>query len=99
VRITYSLWDASRGEEIAGGTLDGSASDLFELQDRLVAKVSEAQSVPITGRTLPPSGLASPEEQEQYLKAVGLLQHYNTKSAVDEAVAILEKLRVRATKS
>jgi serine/threonine-protein kinase len=99
VRITYSLWDVGRGTEISGGTLDGSASDLFELQDRLVARVSEAQSAPMTGRTPPPSGLGSAENQERYLKAVGLLQHYNTKASVDEAVAILESLSREAPES
>ncbi len=99
VRITYSLWNAARGEELAGGTLDGSASDLFELQDRLVAKLSEAQAMPMTGRTPPASGLVSPGAQERYLKAVGLLQHYNTQASVDEAVAILEPLSREAPNS
>ena len=99
VRITYSLWDARRGIEIAGGTLDGSASDLFELQDRLVARVSAAQATPMSARALPEPGLDSAGQQEQYLKAVGLLQHYNTKASVDEAVAILEPLSREAPKS
>ncbi|HET9793244.1 MAG TPA: protein kinase [Thermoanaerobaculia bacterium] len=98
VRITYSLWDARRGVELAGGTLDGTAADLFELQDRLVARVSAAQATPMTGR-IPEPGLDSGDEQERYLKAVGLLQHYNTKASVDEAVAILEPLSRDAPKS
>ena len=99
VRITYSLWDVGRKSEISGGTLDGSASDLFELQDRLVARLSDAESLPATGRTPPASGLASADDQEGYLKAVGLLQHYNTRTAVDEAAAILERLSVAAPRS
>ena len=99
IRITYSLWDVGRGTEISGGTLDGSAADLFDLQDRLVARVSEAESLPMTGPTPPAAGLASAEDQSRYLKAVGLLQHYNTKSSVDEATAILESLSRSATRS
>ena len=99
LRITYSLWDVGRGIEITGGTLDGSASDLFDLQDRLVARVSSAESLPMTGPTPPAAGLASGDEQARYLKAVGLLQHYNTKSSVDEATAILEALSREAPRS
>ncbi len=99
VRITYSLWDVGRGTEISGGTLDGSASDLFDLQDRLVARVSSAESLPMTGPTPPAAGLASGDEQARYLKAVGLLQHYNTKASVDEATAILESLSREAPRS
>ncbi len=99
VRITYSLWDVARGAEISGGTLDGSASDLFDLQDRLVARVSEAESLPMTGPTPPAAGLPSGGDQARYLKAVGLLQHYNTRSSVDEATAILESLSREATRS
>ena len=99
VRITYSIWDVGRGAELAGGTLDGAASDLFELQDRLVARVSEKESLPMSGRTLPPSGLASGDEQERYLKAVGLLQRYNTRASVDEALGLLETLSRQAQRS
>ncbi len=98
VRITYSLFDAARGVELAGGTLDGTASDLFELQDRLVARVSEAEAMPVR-RAAAPTGLDTAGQQERYLKAVGLLQHYNTKASVDEAVAILEPLGTEAPRS
>ncbi|HET7451728.1 MAG TPA: tetratricopeptide repeat protein, partial [Thermoanaerobaculia bacterium] len=98
VRITYSLFDAARGVELSGGTLDGSASEIFDLQDRLVARVSEAESMPVR-RAAPPTGLEAAGQQERYLKAVGLLQHYNTKASVDEAVAILEPLANDAPRS
>jgi len=98
VRITYSLFDATRGVELAGGTLDGSTSDLFELQDRLVGRVSEAESVPVK-RPPAASGLDQPGQQERYLKAVGLLQHYNRKESVEEATRILEALSKEAPKS
>ena len=99
LRITYSLWDVGGAREISGGTLDGSAAELFELQDRLVARVSEAESLPMTGRTSPGPGLVSAENQENYLKAVGLLQHYNTKASVEESAAILESLAREAPRS
>ena len=99
VRITYSIWDVGRARELAGGTLDGPANDLFALQDRLVARVSEAESLPMIGRTMPASGLASGDEQERYLKAVGLLQHYNTKASVAEALGLLESLSREAPRS
>ena len=99
VRITYSLFDAARGVELSGGTLDGSASDLFELQDRLVARVSEAEAMPMKRAASPPTGLEAPGQQERYLKAVGLLQHYNTKASVDEAIGILEPLAKEAPRS
>jgi len=98
VRITYSLFDATRGVELAGGTLDGSTSDLFELQDRLVGRVSEAEAMPVK-RPPAASGLDQPGQQERYLKAVGLLQHYNKKDSVEEAVRILESLAKEAPKS
>ncbi|MGH9441021.1 MAG: protein kinase domain-containing protein [Thermoanaerobaculia bacterium] len=99
VRITYSLWDVRKRAELSGGTLDGSASDLFELQDRLVAKVSEAESIPAVRRVSAASGLPSGTDQERYLKAVGLLQHYNTRESVENATAILETLSQEAPRS
>ncbi|HEX9690402.1 MAG TPA: protein kinase [Thermoanaerobaculia bacterium] len=93
VRITYTVLNASDGVQVAGGDLDGSASDLFEIQDRLAERV--AGSLRLTSpprRTPQPTGLETASEQDRYLRAVGNLQRYDKAERIDEAIRLLEPL-------
>jgi serine/threonine protein kinase/tetratricopeptide (TPR) repeat protein len=100
VRITYTVWNVENQAQVAGGTLDGSAADLFDLQDQLVAQVSSALSLPASRRARPPSsGLETASQQERYLRAIGHLQHYNTPASVDAAVDLLKTLAVEVPAS
>jgi tetratricopeptide (TPR) repeat protein/TolB-like protein len=89
-RITYRLLDAN-GTQIAANTMDGS--EIFALQDRVAdSVVRDLRLRRGAQRTPTPSGLDTPAEQERYLEAIGLLQRYDRRDAVEKALRILQKL-------
>jgi eukaryotic-like serine/threonine-protein kinase len=93
VRITYSVLNAADGTQVAAGTLDGSASDLFEIQDRLTDRVASSLRLPTAPpRTPKPTGLETATDQDQYLRAIGNLQRYDKSERVAEATRLLEAL-------
>ena len=93
IRITYAVVNTATRESVTAGTIDGSASDLFLLQDRLVDSVSQALKVPRRApRTPRPAGLEGAGAQERYVQAIGYLQRYDRASAIDEAARLLEAL-------
>ncbi len=93
IRITYSIWNTQTRAQVAGGDVDGMATDLFAIQDRLTADVSRQLRLPTPSRrTPPPTGLATTRQQERYLEALGNLQRYDKPASVDAALALLEGL-------
>jgi serine/threonine-protein kinase len=92
VRITYRVVNVSNGAQIAANTVDGSASDLFALQDNLADVVARDLHFPAAR----PRSTVSPgldgEQQAKYLQAVGLLQRYDRRDAVERAVETLRGL-------
>ena len=92
VRITYSIWNTQTRRRLAGGDVDGTASDLFAIQDRLAADITRQLRLPAASRTPPPTGLATTREQERYLQALGNLQRYDKPASVDAALALLDEL-------
>jgi len=94
VRFTYSVWNVQTRRQVAGDTVDGSASDLFGLQDELAERVALALKLPRPARTTPTStGLETANQQERYVQALGHLQRYDKGASVDEAIRILETLQ------
>ena len=93
VRITYRVVNVRDGIQIAANSLDGSASDIFDLQDKLANSVAKDLLLPgVAPRKPTPSGLETASQQEAYLRAIGLLQRYDQKASVDQAVVILTTL-------
>ncbi len=93
VRITYSVFNTSDGVQIAASSLDGSASDLFEIQDRLAVQVAASLRLPSAPRIRSqPTGLETASEQSRYLQAIGNLQRYDKAERIDEAIRLLESL-------
>jgi serine/threonine-protein kinase len=89
-RIIYRLVDA-RGVQLAANTLDGS--EMFALQDRLAdGIVSDLRLRRGPRRTPTPSGLDTAALQERYLQAIGLLQRYDRRDRVEQALRLLEGL-------
>src|SRR5215831_5781019 len=75
VRFTYSVWNVQTRRQVAGDTVDGSASDLFGFQDELAERVALALKLPRPARTTPTStGLETANQQERYVQALGHLQ-------------------------
>ena len=93
VRISYSLFSTVDRVSLASDTMEGSASELFAVQDRLAERLVSALGLPSkTRRTPTPVGLDTASLQERYLKAIGSLQRYDRAASVDEAVSLLEAL-------
>src|SRR5262245_6021099 len=77
VRITYDLLDPERGEQIAGGNVDGSAVLPFELQDALAASVRAALG--IRESMLPEERPARPPDRgadERLTQALSYMQRF-----------------------
>lgn len=95
VRIAYSIWDVGNRAQVASGTVDGAASDLFGIQDRFAASVADGLKLKRSGaRTPTPTGLETAGAQEKYLQALGNLNRYDKQPSIDRAISILEKLVV-----
>jgi Serine/threonine protein kinase len=92
VRITYSVVNVQSGAQIAANTLDGSASDLFSLQDTLADTVAKDLHFPGARHRATLSPGLDANQQAHYLQAIGLLQRYDRRDTVDRAVEILRAL-------
>jgi serine/threonine-protein kinase len=93
IRITYSVMNMATGTPMTAGTLDGTASDLFLLQDRLAENILQALRVPRRSVQTPlPSVLEGASEQERYVQAIGHLQRYDQAGSIDAAARLLEEL-------
>jgi serine/threonine protein kinase/Flp pilus assembly protein TadD len=92
VRITYRVINASNGVQIAANTLDGSASDLFSLQDTLADVVARDLHFPGARRRQTLSSGLDADQQARYLQAIGLLQRYDRRDSVERALEILRGL-------
>jgi serine/threonine protein kinase/tetratricopeptide (TPR) repeat protein len=93
IRITYAVVNTVSRKSVTAGTLDGTASELFLLQDRLVEIVSQALKIPRRApRTPRPAGLEGAGAQERYVQAIGHLQRYDRPTSIDEAARLLEAL-------
>src|SRR5262249_38835832 len=68
------------------------AGSLFGAQDELAGEVLAALELAAPHPPADDSGLPRPEQQDRYLKALGLLQRYDQASSVDAAVTLLEGL-------
>ena len=91
VRITYRVVDVGSGRQLAANALDGPASDLFALQDTLADVVAKDLHLSGIRRKASSPGLDA-DQQARYLQAVGLLQRYDRRDSVEQALAILGPL-------
>ena len=89
-RISYALTDPASGRQLAAAVLTGTNEDIFDLQDELAERV--AKDLQLGTTTSQPLGPTSAEGQDDYLKALGLLQRYEDRASVERAVALLEEL-------
>jgi serine/threonine-protein kinase len=92
IRVSYTLSDPARGLVLHSDTLEGSDRDLLHLEDRLVASVSASLGEQVPDDHPSRSRRSDPSAHERYLRALGLLQRYESAASVDEAVTLLEQL-------
>ena len=93
VRITFAILDPETGTQIAGGGVDGSRLQAFELEDRLVAAARAALGIAADGsdagwRAQP----HDPAAQERFAQALSYLRRTDHEASLDGAVRILEGL-------
>ncbi len=89
LRIAYEIVDLAHGATHAGDLIEGSASDLFTIQDRLADSIAVSLQLgaPIF-RPAPDIGVS----QTRYLEALGHLRRYDSETDVDSAIKILGEL-------
>ena len=88
IRVTYTVVDASTGRRW-DDLVDGTASDLFSVQDQLAESVARNLDLGTSGvrPTLDPA-----VSQRRYLEAVGHLRRYDNPESLDTAINILKEL-------
>jgi serine/threonine protein kinase/tetratricopeptide (TPR) repeat protein len=94
LRIAYEIVDLAHGATHAGDLIEGSASDLFSIQDRLADSIAASLQLGAPAfRSTPPDTAIS---QTRYLEALGYLRRYDNESSVDSAIHILEELAAQS---
>lgn len=93
VRIVFALLDPERAVRIGGGSVDGSLTQPFELEDRLVGAVREALGFPASAdaegwRARP----RDPAAQERFAQAMAYLRRFDHEPSIDSAIKQLEGL-------
>jgi serine/threonine-protein kinase len=90
IRINYAVIDAQSRAELAADTVNGSSSELFDLQDKLVTKIAtflDPKAAPQRLPTLDPN-----VSQQRYLEALGHLRRYDSEESLNAAIGTLEEL-------
>jgi len=90
LRIAYEIVDLAKGTSHSGDLIEGSASDLFTIQDRLADSI--AASLQLGAPAFRPAAPDSSVSQTRYLEALGHLRRYDSEADVDSAIQILEEL-------
>jgi len=91
LRITTQLVNTADGAHLWAETYDRPAADIFTVQDEIARNVTRALSVALAGKHNPGSiGTTNVAAYDAYLRGKALVQQRQS-SAIDEAVAQLEK--------
>ncbi|HTD51899.1 MAG TPA: protein kinase, partial [Thermoanaerobaculia bacterium] len=93
VRIIYLVWNVQSRVQVAAGTIDGSASDLFGIQAQVAEHMASQLKLPMPAKKTPtPIGLETASQQMRYIQALGLLQRYDRSASIEEAIRLLDAL-------
>jgi len=90
IRINYAVIDARTRAELAADAVDGSPSELFDVQDKLVTKIASFLDPKATPQHFPT--LDANVSQQRYLEALGHLRRYDSEESLNSAIGILEEL-------
>jgi serine/threonine-protein kinase len=90
LRVAYEIIDLTHGGSRSGDLIEGSASDLFTIQDKLADSIAASLQLgtPASRPAVPDSSVS----QTRYLEALGHLRRYDSEASVDSAIHILEEL-------
>jgi serine/threonine-protein kinase len=95
LRVAYEVLDVAQGTSRPGDLIEGSASDLFTIQDKLADSI--AASLQLGAPSFRPSVPDSSVSQTRYLEALGHLRRYDQEASVDSAIHILEELAAQSS--
>src|SRR4051794_26230616 len=95
LRVAYEVVDLAQGTSRPGDLIEGSASDLFTIQDKLADSI--AASLQLGAPTFRPAAPDSSVSQTRYLEALGHLRRYDQEASVDSAIHILEELAAQSS--
>ncbi|MGH9421028.1 MAG: protein kinase domain-containing protein, partial [Thermoanaerobaculia bacterium] len=95
LRVAYEVVDLARGTSRSGDLIEGSASDLFTIQDKLADSI--ATSLQLGTPAFRPAAPDSSVSQTRYLEALGHLRRYDSEPEVDSAIQILEDLAAQSS--
>jgi serine/threonine protein kinase/tetratricopeptide (TPR) repeat protein len=90
IRISYAIIDAQNRSQLAADTVDGTAKELFDVQDKLVTKIASFLDPKATPQRFPT--LDANVSQQRYLEALGYLRRYDDEKSLDAAISTLEDL-------
>jgi serine/threonine protein kinase/tetratricopeptide (TPR) repeat protein len=93
-RVNFRVLDVRSGAE-RGDVIDGAASDLFFIEDRLAASV--ASTLQLGAPTFHPTPADTTISHRRFLEALGHLRRYDSEPEVDNGIQILEELGAKST--
>ncbi|MGA8806543.1 MAG: protein kinase [Thermoanaerobaculia bacterium] len=95
LRVAYEVLDVEKGTSRPGDLIEGSASDLFTIQDKLADSIAASLQLgaPAFRASVPDSSVS----QTRYLEALGHLRRYDKEASVDSAIHILEELAAQSS--
>jgi len=80
------------GKRQVGDSFMLASTDIFDLEERVAGSVATLLEVDRTLRSSADRALATPERQQAYLRALGILSRFGHDSRIDDAIALLEPL-------
>jgi tetratricopeptide (TPR) repeat protein len=99
VRVSYALIDAITGRTLVAKTATRPATDLFSLEDAVADELVRALGRIPAPRTEVAAAALGPNDQRQFIEAVGLLQRVKDERSVDRAITTLEAILRNARES
>jgi eukaryotic-like serine/threonine-protein kinase len=94
IRINYNLIDANSMRQLEAGTVTGSASRTFDLEDKVaegVVNALEIQLKPEEERVFSAHGTVQPAAYDYYLQGRGYLQSFNRPENIESAISVFNR--------
>jgi Serine/threonine protein kinase len=94
LRVAWEIIDVAHGTSRSGDLIEGSAAELFTIQDRLTDSI--ATSLHLGAPAFQTAAADTSISQTRYLEALGHLRRYDSEAEVDSAIHILEELSAQS---
>lgn len=94
ITVRVVLTESERSRDIGAAVIKGETSNVLLLQERVLAKVASMvvpNVDPAELQVLSPERTASPRAYETYVRALGLLQRYDRRAAMEQAVTLFRE--------